>query len=460
MKRIVAIIIVSMLGICAFGQHLQPVEGFTVHSVKWFEDLSSISASYGVPADIIMKVNGLSSKKLSTRQELYIPTEEKYWTTVLVAAAESNDEEAETATSIGESDDPSLFHGLDNNKEDSTVFSAPCGNGKARMALLLPMKDRRNAMQGNNLDFYSGVLMAARDLGTEGIDIELNVFDYSKGFADNTGIEQNDFMVGPIRSEDIENVIDIFDRNTIVVSPLDQKAERLVKNHPNLVQAPTGQSEQYYGAIGAEDDNYIIITSEADTTALREARTALESNGIGYSICYCNVSKELEGWDKAYSQKKHNRVIVAVTNEAILNNAIRNIGLYTDKGDITAYCNSKVRSYATIPVENIHNAGIHALCTYYIDYTDSRTLAFIHRYRALFNTEPSQFAFQGYDICYFLCKTYAKYGKAWKDLITEEPEMHLLQSDYKMKRIADGGLVNSGVRSVVYNSDFSVSLEN
>lgn len=449
-----------MLGIFAFGQNLQPVEGFTVHTVKWFEDLSSISASYGVPADVIMKINGLKNNKLKTRQELYIPSDEKYWTVILVSGRGSDAAEP-LQPAVKEKTDASLFHWRDK-KTDSTfsAYTSACGNNKVRMALLLPMKDKLNAAQGNNLDFYSGVLLAAKDLGTEGIDVELNVYDFSKGFGDNTGIEQNDFVVGPVRCEDIENILDVFDKNTIIVSPLDHKAERLVGNHPNLVQAPTSQEEQYYGAIRANDDNYIIVTSTVDTTALREARTALETSGIKYSICLCNVSNEIEGWERAFSNEKHNVVIVAVTNEAILNNAIRSIGLYADKGNITAYCNNKVRSYATIPVENIHNAEVHALCTYYIDYTDSRTLSFIHRYRALFNTEPSQFAFQGYDICCFMCKTYAKYGKAWNNLITEEPEMQLLQSDYKMKRISGGGLINSGVRCVAYGSDFSVKLEN
>lgn len=442
MKRILAIFIISMLGICSFGQHRPGVEGFTVHTVKWYEDLSSISASCGVPADVIMSINGLKNTKLSTRQELYIPTGEKYWNIVLVKAEE--DKIAERT-------------------EEETPFekyTEPRGTGKVSLALLLPMKDKHNVVQGNNLDFYSGVLMAAKDLGTEGTDIELNVFDYAKGFAENSEIELNDFILGPVRYEDIENVLESFDRNNLIVSPLDHKAEKLVKDYPNLVQAPTSQSGQYLGAIASPDDNYIIVTSNVDTTALREASEALQSNGISFRTCLCDVSKEIDGWDAAYSPLRHNRVIIAVTNEAILNNAIRNMGLYADKGDITAYCNSKVRSYATIPVENIHNAGIHALCTYYIDYADTRTLSFIHRYRALFNTEPSQFAFQGYDTCYFLCKTYAKYGKAWKNLITEEEEMHLLQSDYKLKRVPDGGLVNCGVRSVVYGSDFSVTLEN
>ena len=47
---------------------------YIIHTVKWFEDLDSISEKYGVPVDVIMQENGLTGRKLTRRQKLRIPT--------------------------------------------------------------------------------------------------------------------------------------------------------------------------------------------------------------------------------------------------------------------------------------------------------------------------------------------------------------------------------------------------
>ena len=43
---------------------------YTIHRVKWFEDLDMIAEKYGVSVTAIMKVNNLEGRKLSARQKL------------------------------------------------------------------------------------------------------------------------------------------------------------------------------------------------------------------------------------------------------------------------------------------------------------------------------------------------------------------------------------------------------
>ena len=74
-------------------------------------------------------------------------------------------------------------------------------------------------------------------------------------------------------------------------------------------------------------------------------------------------------------------------------------------------------------------------------------------------TEPSQFAFQGYDLCYFMCKTWAEYGWKWRNEVVNLPEMSMLQAKFKFKRMENGGLLNYGVKTITFNSDYSVSVD-
>ena len=46
---------------------------YTEHTVKWYEDIDDIARKYNVTVADIMQFNGLTSKKLSTRQVIKIP---------------------------------------------------------------------------------------------------------------------------------------------------------------------------------------------------------------------------------------------------------------------------------------------------------------------------------------------------------------------------------------------------
>ena len=83
-------------------------------------------------------------------------------------------------------------------------------------------------------------------------------------------------------------------------------------------------------------------------------------------------------------------------------------------------------------------------------------MSFLMRYRALFNTEPSQFAFQGYDIASYFIELVYKYGNSWKDKL-DEGNRKMLQNTFNFKKTPNGGYINNGVRRIIYGDKWSVS---
>ena len=81
---------------------------------------------------------------------------------------------------------------------------------------------------------------------------------------------------------------------------------------------------------------------------------------------------------------------------------------------------------------------------------------FLLKYRALYNTEPSQFAFQGYDIAHYFISLCHKYGKDWTDKI-EESEKAMLQSTFKYLKQGTGGYINNGVRRITYGPNWTTT---
>lgn len=337
-----------------------------------------------------------------------------------------------------------------------------------RFAVLMPFTSGTR-QDDNNMDFYSGVLMAAKKYGDAGLDININALDLKRWQTVlPSAADSNGFILGPMKCEDISYVIDRIDTLTPVISPLDAKAIELAGTRPNVVEAATQQQDQYREALewakeetaAQRNVNYIVITCEQDTALLRTVRTLMDGYGLQYSICTCGVQKEITNWENCRIPVEAgvNVAILAINNEAVLNNAVRNMSIYAKEGNTLVFTGSKVRSYETIPVECLHKARVHALCPYFVDYRAPETRAFIHNYRDIYHTEPSQYAFQGYDLGCYMILGYAVYGKGWMDAMESEPVTDGIQTSFKMKRIENGGLKNTAVRRVLYDVDYTVKL--
>ena len=92
---------------------------------------------------------------------------------------------------------------------------------------------------------------------------------------------------------------------------------------------------------------------------------------------------------------------------------------------------------------------------YYIDYEDGKVKDFVKKYRALFGTEPSQYAFQGYDIAAYCIEMIATHGDGWKE-IAAGTQTQMLQNTMALKKQPFKGYINNGVRRIVYEKGYSV----
>ena len=133
-----------------------------------------------------------------------------------------------------------------------------------------------------------------------------------------------------------------------------------------------------------------------------------------------------------------------------MGDVVRNIGIMMGKGyDVVMYAPSKVRTFETIEGSDYHAARLHISSSYFVDYSNPKVDAFVKAYRALFKTEPSQFAFQGYDTArYFIERSTRGVRKA-----------HGLHTDFSLEFDSNGNATNKAVRRIVYNKDFTTSIE-
>ena len=428
-----------------------------IHVVKWFEDLDVIAEKYGVTVEAIMKANGLKGRKLSKKQKLVIPFTSDL-DAIIVEETPAAEPEVEEVTE----DVPA--------EEEKIDFGWLFPNREVSVSLLLPLKATGSSSSQNNMDFYSGVLLATYDLAEEGVKTELSVYDVADGNFPVTKerLESSDLVIGPISSGDLGRVFDTAPDAKAVISPLDPRAESLVATHGNLIQAPVPHKLQYedLAAWIKEDKKYtdrvIVITEKGARAneAVSLITAAIDSTGISYSPFSYSILEGRNVTDpltRLMTENGTNRVLIASESEAFVNDVVRNLNLLIHKKlDIVLYAPSKIRSFETIEVENFHNTKLHVSLGYYIDYSDKKVMDFIMKYRALYNAEPSQFAFQGYDIANYFIRLFSRYGERWPSKIDSE-EMSMLQSTFKCSRKEDQGYINTGVRRIVYGNDWSVN---
>lgn len=438
---------------------------YTEHTVKWYEDIDEIARRYNVTVKEIMELNNLSSKKLTTRQVLRIPVP----AIVPVPVREQDDETpVQTETIVPEETVPGEQE--DATQEEALAFTEPDFTPKevVNVSLILPLH-ASGSVSGLNMDFYSGVLMAMKDMENEDHKVNLEVYDLMAGIPHIPSLLQSDFVLGPVASRDLEAILQRVEGNVTVVSPLDQKAASLATTYTNYIQAPTPVDSQYEDLAlwvkedTREQDKVILVTEKGagSVTAAVAIRSALARRELTYDIVnYAIVDGRTVPATLQEIMVKDgvNRVVVASESEAFTSDIVLNLGIMLGKGfDIVMYAPSKARTFETIEGSAYHDLSLHICSSYYVDYSSPAVNRFVRAYRSLFRTEPSQFAFQGYDTAKYFVTQVAKYGNGWKTMLQTD-KVAGLHTDFLFDADPSGNHQNKAVRRIIYNRDYTSTL--
>lgn len=430
-----------------------------IHIVRWYETLKDIAAKYNVSESAIIAANNLNDGKIKNRQKLIIPTEE--YATEL-APEQQEMEVAQTE----EEENMDLETAFDEKtEEDSSAFIS---KDKIKTTVLLPLKATGSSSSKSNMDFYSGVLLAARELGESGINIDMNVYDISNGTfgATKNELESSDIIIGPVAATDINRIFTVAPEIKALVSPLDPKAEQLTERYRTIVHAPAPRTAQYEDlAQWINEDlmpgDKVMVISEKEARKGDEGkilRAVIDSAHIVYTPFAYSIlegRKIQEPLEANMTAEGVNRIVIASESEAFVNDVVRNLNLTIhNKFNVVLYAPAKIRTFETIEIENFHNTNLHASLTYYIDYDNADVKKFIKKYRTLFKTEPTQFAFQGYDVARYFLGLCAKYGEDWMQY-AEDASM--LQSTFDL-RSSGCGYINGGIRRIVYGNEYSIEI--
>ncbi len=435
------------------------------HIVKWFESLNSIARKYGVTENEILEINDIKDNTVKTRQVLRIPYG-GMGSDLLSGAVESQFREKEPAAEKKVLSYP-----------DYTSISKVPG-GRYTVSMILPLGGRDSVdirgASGNFIEFYQGFLIALEDLKHEfaNIKLELRIFDSDKdavGTITNRGfIDGSDMIIGPVFARQLEPVLSYsYPMNIPVISPVDPAGEEFSEIYPNFFHVSTPHSFQQRGLIsninrfsqvllvwekGVDENDLLKSTSDL----LKEAQ--IDYNSLSYNIL--EGRSILPRFEEQLRKDRINHIVVASNSEAFVSDVLRNLNLLQTRGGypVTIYGTPRWRNFESVDIDHYHKMNLNISLQYYVDYGNDNVKRFLSRFRALYGTEPSPYAFQAYDVAYYFLGALFNFGKDFRNYIGNY-NRQLLQSDYNfMRRTGEAGYVNIGIRQLIYRPDYSITV--
>ncbi len=433
------------------------------HTVKWYEQLEDVAAKYNVPAEAIVAFNNLEDTRLKKKQVLYIPNNE-----FLILMQSKVEESAPVGPEAAADETPAMVEAVE---EEIPIT----GSNSARIAYILPLNlaDTLGA-NSNFMDFYSGALLAANRMKDEGMDITIDLYDNS---AHNVNPLTN-YVVGPVRTADMAKFLGSHSREGYhIISPMDMAAKQLVEGNGMFIQAPASQKAQTHNLVKlfagkcSPQNNAIVIYEKGgpDASLVKETLGLLDTLGIKYTQISYGI---LEGREilgrlmPLFRPQMENLVLVPSNSEAFVSDVVRNMNLLhtnpveENRRQVTLFGTPKWRNFETIEVDYFHRMNLHLSLPYFVDYSNAEVKDFLMKYRALYNGEPTPFAFQGYDITMYFLTMHKNYGNNF-NRVYELGKARMLQSKFNFVQnnsSQPNGFENTGTVNVMYNNDYTISV--
>lgn len=427
------------------------------HKVKWYEKIGDIAVKYNVPQESIIAFNLLNSTELKTKQVIYIPNDD------FLALYEKKQEKAPAAPAQKQVEQVQKVEIME---ENGTDVQLPVLGKKGDITYILPLglKDTLGP-NPNFMDFYAGALLAADTLKNMGYNLTVNLIDQQMynsvgGIMGSGAIAGKHYIIGPVKHSDLAAMIQTADKRTTFVSPMDISSGQLADQYNNFIQIAPSQDAQLKNLVDLVVskntlDNSIMVIYEkngADGKMVGQVLELLNSKGVIYNKISYDILEGREVIDKimdALEPGLENLVLVPSNSEAFVNDVVRNLNLlHTNpakekKRTITLFGTAKWRNFETIEADYFHTMNLHLSLPYYVNYNSSLVKDFIMKYRALYSSEPTPFAFQGFDI------TMMAFGLA--DMTTQ-CRYHFTREE------KNTGIKNTGTINIMYERDYTITI--
>jgi LysM repeat protein/ABC-type branched-subunit amino acid transport system substrate-binding protein len=319
----------------------------------------------------------------------------------------------------------------------------------------------------NYLEFYEGAMIAAENLAAAGLKFKMYVYDTNQDpkVVDQLVKKQEflslDLIIGPVYPNCQNTISALSAKNRIpMVSPLSPDSH-LASANPYYFQVNPDRNLRLSGTADYicqkyKGRNLIFLGNQDGSSESKLIPGKLKLKKTNNIVEYDLWADSKSGIESVLNPEEENVIILTDNDEARVSVAITRLNTISRKFRITLIGMQEYTRMKSINIEYLHNLKLHYLSPYYIDFNNKDVKNFITTFRNYYSAEPSQYAYQGYDILTAFLKNLEKSGRKFT---VQGPEfnLHLLQSEYNFQRVSNfGGFVNSTFFIIEYSDTYDV----
>ncbi|BBE19944.1 LysM-repeat proteins and domains [Aquipluma nitroreducens] len=467
------------------------------YKVEKGETLFSLAARFGVDVAEIKKVNpSLFSRSLETGEIISIPQQSsaknqdsgKTEPSQIATVTEPNSEPPQDCDPINSKKQkykaalllPLYLAGNENPEPTSIDKALLLSKISITKSVVANPMDTAVVLNGANIDqralgfleFYEGALLALDSVQRRGMNVELYVFDSSNQKMINALLQLDEFrdlnlIIGPVYPEIQETVASFAAKNRIpMVSPL-ASAGNLEQNNSWYFKVNPSREYQIeqtasYAAENLRNKNFILLqlsgnSSSADAQLARLCKEKLAITSKKNLFHEYNIQQQgINSLKPLLADSAENIFIIPTDNEAQVSVAVTNLTALAEHYNIVLLGTQALPKLKSIQTENYHRIRLRYLSPYLIDYNRHLVRRFVGQYRQMYSAEPTQFSFQGFDVTYYFLSALYRYGKDFRNCLSDYP-MELTQMDFNFEKVAPmGGYTNHNLFVTGYERNFDV----
>lgn len=290
-----------------------------------------------------------------------------------------------------------------------------------------------------SMSFYTGLKLALDSLNKAGYQFELIVFDtkYDLATKSTSTVEEIlmkpdildvDLFIGPFHRANFEIVANYAHKlNKPIVTPVPQNID-LLKLSPYILKTHSSSESQLalvreFVLKNHSQDNLVlmennfmkdIVLSEKFSGIIRGDTNFEVFNKVNEKFHSLKVS-EFDPAHFAYmlNDSLNNIVVVPLENKTFVTRLLNVLNKSSRDYNITVYGLDKWTSFGYLDYRYLNNLKVHLPMTQYVNYDSLETEKMVLKYKMMYNTEPNEWGFLGYDIGLFFLGELQRSGTAF-----------------------------------------------
>ena len=436
------------------------------HVVKKGETVYSITHAYGITEAMLLAANPtIANNKIKRGQVLCIPYK--------IDLDSASDDGVDLTDDIVPIDD--------------TFENAPDvhSDGMIRVALILPFMlgettSTPTADQAKMVEFYEGFLLAIDSLRSDGVSIELHVFDSGEAtrsirpILDSDEMANIDIIFGPMHTKHVNEAADFARSHSIpLVLPFSRNLGDLIRHNRFIWQVNADQSTiedegiSHFFELFPKPNVLFFQTKDVTNAFCTHLQRELDDRGLPYTVFPADTTSNVRRFIDACSRNDEadNILMMTSSDNASLSTMIPVFQLImrdtASVADTHLYGYPQYQTYATA-----HASEFYELDTWYHTafYTDSSRpdavslgRLFRHMYGRDMGARYPRFGLLGFDIGHWFLGGMAHRGPAPVETVFAGMTTYrssTIQTGFNFTRVSpEGGYVNSSVFVVHMRAD-------